>query len=72
MPAHEIAGRLGATAEAVDTVPLLVELYDRLRVDAPAVSGLAAVVAGDVDAGAWASTVTAPPRRTSKRFARAA
>jgi glycerol-3-phosphate dehydrogenase (NAD(P)+) len=59
VPAHEIAGRLGATAEAVDTVPLLVELCDRLRVDAPATAALAGLVEGRIPPSRWIEKVRA-------------
>jgi glycerol-3-phosphate dehydrogenase (NAD(P)+) len=60
----------GQAAESLDALPLLARALREGGVDAPAVSGLAAVVEGRVDAGDWASTITAPPRR--RRFVRAA
>jgi 1-acyl-sn-glycerol-3-phosphate acyltransferase len=62
---------LGQAAESLDALPLLARALREGGMDCPAVNGLADVVAGRVDAGAWASTVTAPPRR-GKRFVRAA
>jgi glycerol-3-phosphate dehydrogenase (NAD(P)+) len=70
VPASQVEHELGQAAESLDALPLLARALQEGGVDAPAVAGLAAVVAGDVDAGDWASTVTAPPRR--RRFARAA
>jgi len=67
----DIEGALGQAAESLDALPLLVLALRAGGVDAPAVSGLADVVAGRVDAGDWAATITAPPRR-GKRFVRAA
>jgi glycerol-3-phosphate dehydrogenase (NAD(P)+) len=67
----EIAGALGQAAESLDALPLLALALREGGVDAPAVCGLADVVAGRVDAGDWASAITAPPRPT-KRFVRAA
>jgi glycerol-3-phosphate dehydrogenase (NAD(P)+) len=58
-------------AESLDGLPLLAHALSSAGVDAPTVTGLAAVVEGRVDATDWAATITAPPRR-SKRFARAA
>src|SRR5919199_957662 len=46
VPASEIPARIGATAEAVDTVPMLVELCDRLGCEAAATSALAGLVEG--------------------------
>jgi glycerol-3-phosphate dehydrogenase (NAD(P)+) len=62
VPAHEIPGRLGATAESVDTVPLLVEMCDRQRVDAPATSALAGLVEGRLDPSRWIEQVRAGGR----------
>jgi glycerol-3-phosphate dehydrogenase (NAD(P)+) len=68
---QDIEGALGQAAESLDALPLLALALREGGVDAPAVSGLADVVEGRVDAGDWASAITAPPRRT-KRFVRAA
>jgi glycerol-3-phosphate dehydrogenase (NAD(P)+) len=67
----DIEGALGQAAESLDALPLLAYALRSAGVDAPAVSGLADVVEGRVDAGDWAATITAPPRR-GKRFVRAA
>jgi glycerol-3-phosphate dehydrogenase (NAD(P)+) len=64
VPAHEIPGRLGATAEAVDTIPLLVELCDRNGCDAPATAALAGLVEGRLDPSRWIEQV-----RTGSRAA---
>jgi 1-acyl-sn-glycerol-3-phosphate acyltransferase len=61
---------LGPAAERLDALPLLARALHDGGMEAPAVSGLADVVEGRVDAGDWASTMTAPPRR--RRFVRAA
>ena len=68
---QDIEGALGQAAESLDALPLLALALREGGVDAPAVCGLADVVEGRVDAGDWASAITAPPRRT-KRFVRAA
>ena len=60
----------GTASESLDALALLARALREGGVDAPAVNGLAAVIAGRVDAGDWASTITAPPRR--RRFVRAA
>jgi glycerol-3-phosphate dehydrogenase len=67
----DIETALGQTPESLDALPLLALALREGGVDAPAVNGLADVVAGRVDAGDWASAITAPPRR-GKRFVRAA
>jgi 1-acyl-sn-glycerol-3-phosphate acyltransferase len=68
---QDIEGALGQAAESLDALPLLALALREGGVDAPAVSGLADVVEGRVDAGDWASAITAPPKR-AKRFVRAA
>jgi 1-acyl-sn-glycerol-3-phosphate acyltransferase len=65
---HELEA--GPTAEDLDALPLLARALREGGVDAPALAGLADVVAGRVDAEDWASTITAPPR--PRRFVRAA
>src|SRR4051794_6599573 len=65
VPANEIAGRLGSTAEAVDTVPLLVELCDRLGVDAPATAALAGLVEGRIQPSRWIEKVRAGGREAA-------
>jgi glycerol-3-phosphate dehydrogenase (NAD(P)+) len=62
VPGREIPGRLGATAESVETVPLLVELCDRLRVEAPATEALAGLVEGRLTATRWIEKVRAGGR----------
>jgi 1-acyl-sn-glycerol-3-phosphate acyltransferase len=67
----DIETALGQTPESLDALPLLAVALREGGIDAPAVNGLADVVAGRVDAGDWASAITNPPRR-GKRFVRAA
>jgi glycerol-3-phosphate dehydrogenase (NAD(P)+) len=67
----DIEGALGQAAESLHALPLLARALREGGMDAPAVTGLADVVEGRVDAGDWAATITAPPRR-GKRFVRAA
>jgi glycerol-3-phosphate dehydrogenase (NAD(P)+) len=62
VPADEIAGRIGSTAESVDTVPLLVELGNRLHVDVPATEALAALVEGRIPPSSWIEKVRAGGR----------
>jgi glycerol-3-phosphate dehydrogenase (NAD(P)+) len=67
-----IASTLGQAAESLDALPLLAHALMTAGVDAPTVSGLAAVVEGRADATDWAATITAPPVSKGKRFVRAA
>jgi glycerol-3-phosphate dehydrogenase (NAD(P)+) len=71
VPAGEIGPALGQAAEGLDALPLLAAALHEGGVDAPAVSGLAAVVEGRADAEAWAEGVTRPPtgRRTRRQAA---
>jgi glycerol-3-phosphate dehydrogenase (NAD(P)+) len=66
VPTGEIEPALGQAAESLDVLPLLAAAMRENGIDAPAVGGLAAVVEGRADAGAWARGVTASraPRRT--------
>ncbi|MEA2293331.1 MAG: glycerol-3-phosphate dehydrogenase [Solirubrobacteraceae bacterium] len=68
--AADIGPALGQTAEAMDTVPLLAGRAAALGVDAPALTGLADLIEGRVEAGAWTASLTAPP--AAARKARAA
>jgi len=73
VPACDIAPALGQTAEAVDCIPLLVERVRAAGVDAPALGGLAGVIAGNVEAATWTESLTAPAPVTARpRRARAA
>jgi glycerol-3-phosphate dehydrogenase len=65
VPAREIPARLGATAESVDTVPLLVEMCDREGVDAPATAALAGLVEGRLDPSRWIERVRAGGREAA-------
>jgi 1-acyl-sn-glycerol-3-phosphate acyltransferase len=69
MPPGEIVPALGQAAEGMDALPLLADALRDSGVDAPVVSGLAAVVEGRVQAEAWAETVTAPAPRRRPRAA---
>src|SRR3954454_6590977 len=57
VPAADIAGRLGAKAEAVDTVPQLTELCDRLGSKAPALESLTGLVEGRIQPSRWIENV---------------
>jgi glycerol-3-phosphate dehydrogenase len=62
VPAGQIAGRIGATAESVDTVPQLTELCDRVRCEAPALESLTGLVEGRIPPSRWIEVVRAGGR----------
>ncbi|ADB50188.1 1-acyl-sn-glycerol-3-phosphate acyltransferase [Conexibacter woesei] len=66
VPAEEIARSLGQAAEAVDSVPLLATLLEQARLQAPATTGLAALVEGRIAPEQWTATVTKPTVRPRK------
>ncbi|MDO8187201.1 1-acyl-sn-glycerol-3-phosphate acyltransferase [Conexibacter sp. JD483] len=66
LTADEIARALGQTAESVDSVALLAEMLGRAGVDAPATSGLAALVEGRIDPEQWTASMTKPSVRPRK------
>jgi 1-acyl-sn-glycerol-3-phosphate acyltransferase len=53
VPADQIPGRIGQASEALDSVPLLAEAVLDSGIEAPDLEGLAALVAGEIDAGEW-------------------
>ena len=52
-PAAEIPGKIGQASEGLDTVPLLAETVAASGAEAPALSGLAALIRGECDAEEW-------------------
>jgi glycerol-3-phosphate dehydrogenase (NAD(P)+) len=72
VPAAEIAPVLGHAVEAMDSVPLLASAARQAHLDVPALDRLAALVEGRLAPEQWAAAVTAPPRATGARSARAA
>jgi glycerol-3-phosphate dehydrogenase (NAD(P)+) len=72
VPAADIGPVLGHAAEAVDSVPLLVEAARSARLETPALDGLAALVEGRIGPEQWAETVTQPARRERSRSVQAA
>jgi glycerol-3-phosphate dehydrogenase (NAD(P)+) len=69
MAPDQIGPALGQAAEGLDAVPLLAQALRAEGVRAPALSGLAAVLAGQLDAERWTGTMTAPKRRGTTRAA---
>src|SRR4051812_36428072 len=62
VPANEVSARIGATAEAIDTVPQLTEMCDRVGVEVPALEGLTALVEGRIQPSRWIEDVRAGGR----------
>ncbi len=52
-PADQIPGRIGQASEGLDSVPLIAETLVRAGIDAPRMEGLAALIAGEIEAGEW-------------------
>jgi glycerol-3-phosphate dehydrogenase (NAD(P)+) len=52
-PAAEIPGKIGQASEGLDTVPLLAETVAASGAETAALSGLAALIRGEVDAEGW-------------------
>jgi 1-acyl-sn-glycerol-3-phosphate acyltransferase len=67
VPADQIPDRIGQASEALDSVPLLAEAVGSGGIDAPDLAGLAALVAGEIDAGEWVAGL-----RRAERARRAA
>ena len=53
VPADQIPGRIGQASEGLDSVPLIAETVVRSGIDAPRLVGLAALIAGEIEATEW-------------------
>ena len=53
VPADQIPGRIGQASEGLDSVPLIAETVVRAGIDAPRLAGLAALIAGEIEATEW-------------------
>src|SRR5687767_999375 len=62
MPAERIPAEIGQASEALDSVPLLATAVEEAGIDAPDLAGLAAMVAGEIDASEWVAGL----RRTER------
>jgi glycerol-3-phosphate dehydrogenase len=62
MPADRIPAEIGQASEALDSVPLLATAVEEGGIDAPDLAGLAAMVAGEIDASEWVAGL----RRTER------
>jgi glycerol-3-phosphate dehydrogenase (NAD(P)+) len=69
MAPDQIVPTLGQAAEGLDAVPLLAEALKAEGVRAPALNGLAAVLAGRMDAEQWTGTITRPKGRGTTKAA---
>jgi glycerol-3-phosphate dehydrogenase (NAD(P)+) len=56
-PAEEIPGKIGQASEGLDTVPLLAEAVAASGVQGDALSALAALIRGDIDAEEWMASL---------------
>jgi glycerol-3-phosphate dehydrogenase (NAD(P)+) len=69
MAPDQIVPALGQAAEGLDAVPLLAEALKAAGVRAPALNGLAAVLAGQMEAEQWTGTITRPKGRGTTKAA---
>jgi glycerol-3-phosphate dehydrogenase (NAD(P)+) len=69
MAPEQIGPALGQAAEGLDAVPLLAEALRAEGVRAPTLTGLAAVLAGRMDAEQWTGTITRPKGRGTTKAA---
>ncbi len=53
VPADQIPGRIGQASEGLDSVPLIAETVIRAGIEAPRLEGLAALIAGEIEATEW-------------------
>ena len=53
VPAEKIPGRIGQASEALDSVPLLAKAVGGSGIAAPALDGLASLIAGDIEVSEW-------------------
>jgi glycerol-3-phosphate dehydrogenase (NAD(P)+) len=67
VPADQIPGRIGQASEGLDAVPLIAESLARAGIEAPGLSGLAALIDGRIDPGEWVAGL-----RRAERARRAA
>jgi glycerol-3-phosphate dehydrogenase (NAD(P)+) len=72
VPAAEIPGALGQTAEAVDSAPLLATVARNAQLETPALDSLAALIEGRIEPEQWTAAVTEPPRPKRKSSIQAA
>jgi glycerol-3-phosphate dehydrogenase (NAD(P)+) len=69
VPAEQVPSVLGCAAEALDTVPLLVDALERAGVECPTTRGLSALIAGELTAEQWLEGVRARTSGEGRRVA---
>jgi glycerol-3-phosphate dehydrogenase (NAD(P)+) len=62
-PAEEIPGLIGQASEGLDAVPLLADAIGASGAPAEALSGLAALIRGEIDTEAWVASLRRVERR---------
>jgi glycerol-3-phosphate dehydrogenase (NAD(P)+) len=70
VPAAEVPGKLGQVSEALETVSLLARACEAAQVDAPVISALARLIAGELPLNDWVALVRTkqpPPARFGGR-----
>jgi glycerol-3-phosphate dehydrogenase (NAD(P)+) len=67
VPADQIPNRIGQASEGLDSVPLIAETVIRAGIVAPRLVGLAALIAGEIEASEWVAGL-----RRAERARRAA
>jgi glycerol-3-phosphate dehydrogenase (NAD(P)+) len=67
VPADQIPNRIGQASEGLDSVPLIAETVIRAGIVAPRLEGLAALIAGEIEASEWVAGL-----RRAERARRAA
>jgi 1-acyl-sn-glycerol-3-phosphate acyltransferase len=66
-PAEQIRGIIGQASEGLDSVPLIADTVTRAGIDAPGLTGLKSLIAGEISTGEWMAQV-----RRAERDRRAA
>ncbi len=56
-PAEQIPSIIGQASEGLDSVPLIAETVTEAGVEAPGLQGLAALIAGEIEAGEWIARI---------------
>ena len=67
VPADQIPARIGQASEGLDSLPLIAETVVRAGIHAPRLEGLAALIAGEIEASEWVAGL-----RRAERARRAA
>ncbi len=65
LPADQIRNRIGQASEGLESVPLIAETVIRAGIDAPRLEGLAALIAGEIEATEWVAGLRRAERARS-------